>query len=390
MNFLIDTYSYPLLGAAGDILNNAAASAQTATDASDAMWVALYKGSPIFGEIVKFCGAIAFLFLIIRGYRIYVEYRTNRDIAGIFISLLMPGIIVILLSQSGAPAKHLTYGLRTLTVNFGVNIIANVGSDLGASAIQKGIPQGTAAQQLLNEFSVKLDRCRLEPRSADGTSSPEICAGVELANLKRHITEAGITDPTITSYLNQVSTQVQAKLDAAAGKGNGTDGWSDVFKNIPNLTNLGEQIVTSILNGVTIMFYWAIELAGLLFFYLLPVALSMGMLDSKAVIDWFTCYWALVNAKICFAITLSLIGQISASVTGVSFVLELLMAFFAPFITFIFCKGSALSMAEGLSAIATATTVSGSRAAARSTISATKGTMNLGRKAIGKLRSKFA
>jgi hypothetical protein len=116
----------------------------------------------------------------------------------------------------------------------------------------------------------------------------------------------------------------------------------------------------------------------------------MGMLDSKAVIDWFTCYWALVNAKICFAITLSLIGQISASVTGVSFVLELLMAFFAPFITFIFCKGSALSMAEGLSAIATATTVSGSRAAARSTISATKGTMNLGRKAIGKLRNKFA
>jgi hypothetical protein len=371
MNPLINIY--PIIVAAagnGDIVTNASTSAKDALAASDELWKGLYNGSGIFGRLASFCIGIAFLFLLYKIYKLYEEYRENFDITKLISTLLVPIIILCLLSRSGSAAKQMTYGLRTLTRDFGVSIIQNVGSDILADKLKKGVPEGIKSDQIIKDFLVDMDKCRTEARSGV-LSGPEICATTAASRLNRRIRDAGITDPITIDYANRVNADIDAKLKAVAGTGNGasTDPGS-WFQGLPSfdLNSIAEQIVTTILNAVVIAFYWMIELATLLYFYLLPMSLAMGVIDPKAIVDWFTNFWSLCNAKICFAIVLALIGQVSSSLSGISFVIEILGAVFAPVITYMFCKGSAMAMAEGFAAMGAGALAGGAGAGAKSIV----------------------
>jgi hypothetical protein len=291
---------------------------------------------------------LAFIFLCWRCYQIFQEYSKNLDHVGLIQSLFFPLACIMLLSQSGAPAKHLSYALRDFSSGFGVQIMQAVGSDASADAAKaKAKDQGLIANRIVNELQQKFNQCRLEP-SDGATRGPTLCQNVVLSETVRQIKKENLNDPILLKYVQDLLNDNVQKLKAEGGSGNSFDLLNALKGGLPGLA---EQLITSILNAVTIGFYWAIELTMILLFYLLPIALAMGVLDSKAIFDWFAQFWGLCNAKICYAIVVSLITYISTLLQGIGFVIPLLMAFFAPAVTFMFAKGSVLAMAEGMSQV---------------------------------------
>jgi hypothetical protein len=342
---LSTNFSPIYLAAAGDLSTLAASSATTALQATERFWTGMYNGSGVFGELSVFCMGLAFLFVLWNVYQLYEEYREQPDYSKIISKLILPIIILAMLHQSGAMAKGFTRNLRTLSSEFGVKIILKSGSDVFVDSLQRNMPPGMKANQIIKDFTRNLDKCRID-------SNPGICGSTAAAKMMRDLNAMNPPpDATLIAYASDLQTQVNAKMQAANGSPNGGINWDSVMrvfsKGLPSLGDIGEQIIITLLNAVVICFYWAMELATLLIFYLFPIALAMGVLDKKAIVDWFTSYWAICNAKICFAIVLALIGQVGTVMEGASFVIELLGAIFAPTIAFMMAKGSALAMAEG-------------------------------------------
>jgi hypothetical protein len=363
----------------GGIASAAASAAKDAAESTNAMWAVMYNSSGIFGRIADFGIKLAFIFLLWRGYKLYEEYSLNNEMQPWHLvqKLMMPLLFIILLSQSGGPAKKASYALRGLTQGFGISIIQNVGADMqadSAAAQATGItsapldPNANSAtgQAAVKQFLVTLNQCRLVTNTTNaqgGQSAQLTCASTAAAALAEAINAGQVTDPAIVQYSQAMTQQIGQQLAAANGAGvSGTNAGGNaldgIFKTATDVAGaisdpaaafakMGDELISLVLKCITIMFYWALELAAILMFYLLPMALAMGVADEKAVVDWFSQFWALLNAKICFAIVLALIATIAARVPF-GYVLAMLSAIFAPFITFIFAKGSMIAVAEGL------------------------------------------
>jgi hypothetical protein len=331
ISLLIDYH--PSLAAASSTLANASSSAKDALDAANTLWVTFYNGSGIFGRVARFCIGIAFVFLMIKVYKLYDEYKQDLDHLKVVQSMIFPLVCIIMLSQSGAPAKGFTYGIRTLTQGFGIEIMSNISTDMVLDS-SKSNDSALTSSAVYKEYQLALSKCRSQ-------KDPTQCAQLETSKVQQRINAGLVTDPTVKDYIAKQADSFQQNAAAQSGAGNG-DWLSE------GLSGALDGIITAVLNAVTIIFYWAIELAAMLSFYLFPVALTMGVMEGKAVSDWFAQFWALCNAKICYAIVLALIAQVTASLPPVLFVVPLIAAFFAPFATFIFAKGSMIAVAEGL------------------------------------------
>jgi hypothetical protein len=359
-------HAYFVASAAADgaMLTNAGASADMALNTANDIWKVLYTGSGIFGRVAGFAMPIAFIALMWRVYKLYEEFAISHHMQPWHMvqKLMMPLICIIMLSRSGALAKEATYGIRTLTQGFGISIMKNVGNDMLTDGL-KADGKSLIGQSQVKKFAAEVEKCRYETGSGEGTSAALTCMQIAVGALQSEIQKEGVTDPAVIDFANKASQRIANKATATGGGGvsappvatsSTAPGW-DVGKQITEgFSALGDQIVTTLLQAVTVGVYWAIELAALLSFYLLPMALAMAIADEKAIVDWFSQFWALCNAKICFAIVLALISQVAGKLGAFGFVVSLLGAFFAPAITYIFAQGSMMAVAEGLSKAPTA------------------------------------
>ena len=348
---------------AGNISTLAASSARTALEATEKFWKDMYDGSGIFGELSKFCMGLAFLFLLWKIYQLYEEYREHTDYTKIFNSLLLPIVLLCMLHNSGAMAKGFTRNLRTLSADFGIDMVSRSGNDGFLDSTKANMPPGMKSNEIFKNLTVALDKCRVDPQ-------PGICGSVAASTMIQKLNAMNPPpDPVTKAYALDLQTKIVAKMQSANGAQNSGINWDSVMgifsKGIPSFGDIGEQIVITILNAVVISFYWAMELATLIAFYLFPVALAMGVMDKKALVDWFTSFWGISNAKICFGIVLAIIGQVGSSMGGASFVVELLGAIFAPTISFMMAKGSALALAEGFQGATTGAAMGAAKGAAK-------------------------
>ena len=92
----------------------------------------------------------------------------------------------------------------------------------------------------------------------------------------------------------------------------------------------------------------------LIFGLLFPINLTLSLFDSSSLKSWIGGFWTLVNAKLCFSIIIGIIVQLQAWMENKNgspglFVIELLMAVFAPVLTFFYCQSSALALASAIS-----------------------------------------
>jgi hypothetical protein len=346
MNLSINYYpTYLAATQAGNISTLAASSAKTALDATEQFWTKMYNGSGIFGELSKFCMPLAFLFIVWKVYQLFEEYREQPDYTKIMSSLTLPLIVIFMLHNSGAMAKGFTRGLRTISANFGIEMIGRSGNDAFLDSTKANMPPAMKSSQIFKDLTKDLDKCRVD-------SQPGVCGNLAGSKMIRELNAMNPpADPVTKAYATDLMKQLTAKMQAANGAANAGINWDSVMgifsKGLPSFGDIGEQIVITLLNAVVVGFYWSLELATLLAFYLFPIALTIGVMDKKAIVDWFTSFWGISNAKICFAIVLALIGQVGTAMEGASFVIELLGAIFAPILAFMMAKGSALALAEG-------------------------------------------
>ncbi len=59
--------------------------------------------------------------------------------------------------------------------------------------------------------------------------------------------------------------------------------------------------------GFTIMFFFAIDLAMILFGFLFPINLALSFFSGDPLKSWISNFWTLGNAKICYAIITGII-----------------------------------------------------------------------------------
>jgi hypothetical protein len=115
-----------------------------------------------------------------------------------------------------------------------------------------------------------------------------------------------------------------------------------------------------ILTALTMCFYLALELTLILFGLTFPINIALSLFDSAPLKSWFGNIWLLINAKLCFCIIIGIISYLQLWVQTNSsnvflsmllIVIELLMAFYAPIVTFFYVQGSALALAGAMNAM---------------------------------------
>jgi hypothetical protein len=94
----------------------------------------------------------------------------------------------------------------------------------------------------------------------------------------------------------------------------------------------------------------------LIFGLTFPINLALSLFDPAPLKSWIGNFWSLINAKLCFSIIVGIIVYLQlwmkSSSNGFAqiglFVIEFLLAIFAPVATFFYCQGSALALAGAL------------------------------------------
>jgi hypothetical protein len=91
----------------------------------------------------------------------------------------------------------------------------------------------------------------------------------------------------------------------------------------------------------------------LLFGLTFPINVALSLFDPAPLKSWFGNFWTLVNAKFCFSIITGIIVYLQLWMEtnngniGI-FVIQILLAIFAPVATFFYCQGSALALAGAM------------------------------------------
>jgi hypothetical protein len=342
-----------LAAASGSIVNNAGASASDAITSVNGMFESLLYGekATLFKVLSDMLLPAAFLFLMWHLYNAYQEYhrQPNLDHAALVATFIAPLFCIILLSGGGAYAKNATTLVRNFSNNFGANLIQAVGYSQTFNGLSSK-SSGLESEPIATELEAKLAECSAVRSNTDVSSGRGVCAMSAISTAVRRMKDEGNNNPRLVDYVSRLQEVANKQLEGERGTSNSN---FDLLKMVSGgLPAIAEQMITSILNAMTIVFYWALEIAMLILFLLFPVYLAVGVLNINSVVTWLSQAWALTNAKICFSFVLFVISTLSDSLQGLTFVVPLLMSFFAPFMAFIVAKGSMVSIAEGLTGAA--------------------------------------
>jgi hypothetical protein len=138
------------------------------------------------------------------------------------------------------------------------------------------------------------------------------------------------------------------------------------------ISNAFENLIQLVFTCLAIAFYIALELTLLVFGFTFPINIALSLFDPAPIKNWFGNFWLLVNAKLCFAIIVGIIVYLNLwaqSQTGLAslgiFTIGILMAIYAPFLTFYYCQGSALALAGAMNSLTSAPARGAARGAGR-------------------------
>ena len=343
--FFADPSHFITLAAASNIAEGAVKAGADSATSIQTLYEQIYQGQGAFGRICQAMYTLAFLMFCIKLHAVYLE--KGKNLTAILQGMAIPLILVILLgTKTGAPAKLLTYGLRSMSANIATPIISTIQLDLERDKISQAAKEaGLARTELIKQFDAKIAKCGLESTDIGiQRGCVQANAVIELKNIEKN----NINDPTYKRYLESVrdnainTTKQEAEIaDKNAIEQAITVGFAGVM----------EGIINNLLYSISMLFYWVVELGQIITFYLLPVAMTMGIYDLSAIAHWIGIFWSLCNAKICFAIVVALVVYIAQTFNFAGYILSLLLAFFAPAVSYMFAKGGAVAIAEGLSTL---------------------------------------
>jgi hypothetical protein len=241
-------------------------------------------------------------------------------------------------------------GMRNYGLKISDTVLVGLSRDFQSLGVVSKLSDKLSAVPAFQEFQKELDTC------ANSTDSS--CFTGAIANLRRRLTDAGITDPDIIDKVNEIQKDANAAtLKAAGGDPNANKSFfektADTISLLVNPGNAIQHLVELILTGLAIAFFFAIDLAMLLFGLTFPINVALSLFDPAPLKSWFGNFWTLINAKFCFSIITGIIVYLQLWMEtnngniGI-FVIQILLAIFAPVATFFYCQGSALALAGAM------------------------------------------
>lgn len=354
---MLDTLTHLTLAAASA---NIAASTQTGADIAkqfaEDFWSNVFKMG-IFGRVAQASLLIAGAGVIYKGYYLVREIGKNvLDTEKVIGSLMSIILVLLMLTNSGQISMYTVLGLRNYSNNVSDKIINGIASDFQKLQATRSFGDSVMAQPHFITFQKQLDTCAAK-------ADPD-CFRVAISILRGKLQSDNITDPAILNKVIEIQKDANdAALKAAGGDVNANKSFvektGDSISLLTNPGNLAQHLIEILLTGLAIAFYIAIELTLLVFGFTFPINVALSLFDPAPLKNWFGNFWTLVNAKLCFSLVVGVIvylqlwAETKDGGIGI-FVIELLMAIFAPVLTFFYCQGSALALAGAMNSMASA------------------------------------
>jgi hypothetical protein len=350
----------PHLLAAAELVDSVRQGTNTANLLANGFWSEIFKGG-IFGRVVDAAKIIALFGICYRGWQMVNEYQNNNfDVKKLIMALVGLLLTWSLLAQNGANAMYLVNAARNLSGNISDRVLNGLAHDFDTKGLKANVDEKLAALQPFQDFDKALKSCA--PMTADPAMAA-VCNFRAVVQLKASLQKAGVKDADTLNKVNAMEQQARDNVAKAQGNQPVDDrGFLEqagsAIAHYINPVNWVYDFVSTLLMGFTIMFFFAIDLAMILFGFLFPINLALSFFSGDPLKSWISNFWTLGNAKICYAIITGIItyfriwGEKSGG-TGAfgAFVVELLLAVAAPFITFFYCQGSALALAGAINSV---------------------------------------
>ena len=336
----------------------------------------------IFGRVAQVALTIAGIGVIYRGYYFLLEIKAKTLDAEKVVGFLMGLILVLLmLWNSGQLAMYTVLGMRNFTNSISDTIMQGISFDFEKLQATRSLNGTNLAQPYFVKFEDELKKCAPAAQTA--------CFQKALDNLKQSVAANPEQDPVVNAKIAEIQTDLnnaaggqQAGNSANSGTSNSTtpasgtpDGtidekakWDIIGKVGDSIKSMGsaisnafENLIQLVFTCLAIAFYLALELTLLVFGFTFPINIALSLFDPAPIKNWFGNVWLLVNAKLCFAILVGIIVYLNLwaqSQTGLAslgiFTIGILMAIYAPFLTFFYCQGSALALAGAMNSLTSA------------------------------------
>ena len=367
--------------AAANFSQAAATGSALATNFAKEFWSNVFQMG-IFGRVAQVALTIAGIGVIYRGYYFLLEIKAKTLDAEKVVGFLMGLILVLLmLWNSGQLAMYTVLGMRNFTNSISDTIMQGISFDFEKLQATRSLNGTNLAQPYFVKFEDELKKCAPAAQTA--------CFQNALDNLKQSVAANPEQDPVVNAKIAEIQTDLnnaaggqQAGNSANSGTSNpaapasGTpDGtidekakWDIIGKVGDSIKSMGsaisnafENLIQLIFTCLAIAFYLALELTLLVFGFTFPINIALSLFDPAPIKNWFGNVWLLVNAKLCFAILVGIIVYLNLwaqSQTGLAslgiFTIGILMAIYAPFLTFFYCQGSALALAGAMNSLTSA------------------------------------
>lgn len=371
----------PHILAAANFNQAAATGSALATNFAKEFWSNVFQMG-IFGRIAQVSLTIAGIGVIYRGYYFLLDIKAKTLDAEKVVGLLMVFILVILmLWNSGQLAMYTVLGMRNFTNSISDTVMQGISFDFNKLQATRSLNGTNLAQPFFIKFEDELKKCAPAAQTA--------CFQQALDNLKQSVAANSEQDPVVNAKIAEIQTDLNNAAGGqptsnssnsgtanpatpASGTSDGTIGekakWDilgkvgDSIKSMGSaISNAFENLIQLIFTCLAIAFYLALELTLLIFGFTFPINVALSLFDPAPIKNWLGNFWLLVNAKLCFAIIVGIIVYLNLwaqSQTGLAslgiFTIGILMAVFAPVLTFFYCQGSALALAGAMNSMGSA------------------------------------
>jgi hypothetical protein len=360
--------------AAANIMEAANSGASIAEKLSTGFWGQVF-GMGLFGRISLAAWTIAGIGVIYKGYYYLQDVGKNTlDIDKVIGSLMALLLTVLMLQNSGKLSMDTVTGMKEFGRSINKTVMTGIEGDLASLQSTRSLDTLNSSQPFFQDFKEELKKCAPKAQAQ--------CYQNAVTNLQANVATLSPPDPKVTDAVNQIvqtfnnvaSSQVATNTAPASTTVNPTSptpnqsflDWagstaSKAINGIVNApSNMMEGLIIMILAAITICFYLALELTLILFGLTFPINVALSLFDPAPLKSWFGNFWLLINAKLCFCIIVGIISYLQLWVQTnssngflslVLMVMGLLMAIYAPFVTFFYVQGSALALAGAINAI---------------------------------------
>jgi hypothetical protein len=351
-----------LAAASSNIANSAQAGSDFATNMAKDFWSNIFQMG-LFGRVAQAAMAIAAVGTIYKASILVKELNSNAlEPTKLVSSLLSIVFVLVMLWYSGANSMSAVMATRNYSNGISDQVMVGIASDFQSLSATRNLEQDLKTEPIFTEFKSAINGCANKLKTK--------CFLNAVADLKQKLNAEGVTDPKIIAKVNQIEVDAQAEYDKHNAPDTATTAdppeeknifqrTADTLSLISNPGNAVQHIIEILLTGLAIAFFFSVEIAMLLFGLTFPINLALSLFDPAPLKSWFGNFWTLVNAKLCFSIITGIVVylQLWMETRGGNiglFVIELMLAIFAPVATFFYCQGSALALAGAMNSMASA------------------------------------